>query len=292
MKKHQIYFLLWISIVFLSCGRNGYRKSIDNDESAVNILFLHHSTGNSIYKGEMKNGEPDVLSRFKVYNQENGVNYNLVEQAFPKSKILRYIPGYGWNNYPFDYYNIWVKNGDKETYKYEPTLKTLAPLWDVIIIKHCFPVSSVLDDGNPNIDSDLKTIANYKLQYEALKKEFHKYPNTKFIVWTGAVHTQKNNSEERAQRTCDFFTWVKQEWDEQEDNIYIWDFYELETEGGLYLKDDYAVSPGNSHPNKEFSARVAPLFCNRVVDVIETNGALTDLKGICITNDSIVSAIK
>ena len=75
-------------------------------------------------------------------------------------------------------------------------------------------------------------------------------------------------------------------------NIYIWDFYELETEGGLYLKDDYAVSPGNSHPNKEFSAKVAPLFCNRVVDIIETKGTLTSLKGMYIDNDSIASVAK
>ena len=193
------------------------KDKLDVGKNAVNILFLHHSTGSNIYKGEMKNREPDVLSWFARRNQEKDVNYNIAEEAFPKSKVLRYIPGYGWNNYPFDYYNIWVKNGDQESYKYEPTLKTLAPLWDVIIIKHCFPVSSIKEEGEFNIDSDIKTLKNYKLQYDALKKEFHKYPDTKFIVWTGAVHTKKNNSEEQAQRAREFFTWVKQEWDEQEE---------------------------------------------------------------------------
>ncbi len=72
---------------------------------------------------------------------------------------------------------------------------------------------------------------------------------------------------------------MKNEWDEPSDNIYLWDFYELETEGGLYLKDEYAASPTNSHPNKKFSAQVAPLFCQRVVDVIKNDGTKTDLTG-------------
>jgi hypothetical protein len=45
------------------------------------------------------------------------------------------------------------------------------------------------------------------------------------------------------------------------------------------LKDEYAVSPTNSHPNKEFSAKVAPLFCQRVVDVVKNDGTGTNLKG-------------
>jgi hypothetical protein len=63
------------------------------------------------------------------------------------------------------------------------------------------------------------------------------------------------------------------------DHIYIWDFYELETEGGLYLKQDYAEAAGNSHPNASFSATVAPLFAQRVVDVIEGRGDTSSLTG-------------
>ena len=38
----------------------------------------------------------------------------------------------------------------------------------------------------------------------------------------------------------------------------------------LYLSDKNADSPDNSHPNKEFSARVAPLFGKYIIDVIES----------------------
>ena len=61
------------------------------------------------------------------------------------------------------------------------------------------------------------------------------------------------------------------EWDEKGDNIFIWDFYKYETEGGLYLQDKNARSPDDSHPSVEFSARVARLFCNYILDVIRSH---------------------
>ncbi len=269
--------VLSLMILLSACSHDGYKDKVE--ESSVNVLFLHHSTGNNIFRGDMPDDKPAVQTWFEKYNIQGNPKVNFFETYFPKSRILRYIPAYGWNNYPYDYYNIWVKNGEKKSYKYEPTLKTLAPLWDVIIFKHCFPTSAIVEDGNPDINSDVKTLANYKLQYEALKKKIHEYPDTKFILWTGAALTEKENKPDRAERAREFFTWVKNEWDELGDNIYIWDFYELETEGGLYLKDEYAVSSTDSHPNKMFSAKVAPLFCQRVVDVINNNGTQTTLTG-------------
>jgi len=61
------------------------------------------------------------------------------------------------------------------------------------------------------------------------------------------------------------------EWDEKGDNIFIWDFYKYETEGKLYLLDKYAEGPANSHPNKYFAAKVSPLFCKFIIDVINGN---------------------
>ena len=48
----------------------------------------------------------------------------------------------------------------------------------------------------------------------------------------------------------------------------VWDFYELETEGGLYLKDKNALSPVNSHPGKLFAGEAALLFGKFITDVI------------------------
>ena len=110
---------------------------------------------------------------------------------------------------------------------------------------------------------------NYKLHYDALKKKMHEFPETKFIVWSPVVQVKNNISPEEARRTYDFYNWVMNEWDEKGDNIFIWDFYKLETEGGLYFKDEYSVSPNDSHPNKQFAGRVAQLFAQFIIDVNE-----------------------
>lgn len=236
------------------------------------IIFLHHSTGHSIWTGKTNRyvykltGKGDVQKFFGKYNSKNKTGYEIRELIFPKSAP------YGWNNYPFDYYNIWVKNAGENPYMEEPTLEILTKEYDVIIFKHCFPVSRITNDtGSPDINSDSKSIENYKLQYDALKKKMHEFPDNKFIVWTPAANTQAVTTEDEARRTKDFYYWMINEWDEKGDNIFIWDFYKYETEGGLYLTEGNAYSPKNSHPDKDFSGRVAPLFSKFIIDVIESD---------------------
>jgi len=91
--------------------------------------------------------------------------------------------------------------------------------------------------------------------------------------------TKENTTPEKAQRSKDFFRWVKEQWDEPGDNIFLWDFNELETGNGLYLKDEYAASPTDAHPNKTFASRVAPFMCQRIVDVIEGRGDISSITG-------------
>ena len=240
-----------------------------NNTKMTKIIFLHHSTGEAIWKGETNRyiykltSKGDVQKYFEAYNRKNKTSYEIEALNFPKSTP------YGWNNYPFDFYNIWVKNAGKEPYKEEPTLEILTSENDVIIFKHCFPVSRIRPDtGSPDINSEIKSIENYKLQYTALKSKMHEFSDTKFIVWTPAANTKLNSKEDEAQRTKEFYNWMINEWDEKGDNIFIWDFYNYETEGGLYLTDSNADSPRNSHPNIEFSSRMAVLFSEFIIDVI------------------------
>lgn len=264
----------------------------DAKSSDTKIVFLHHSTGEILWNG----GPPSFIKRalgriskeladfvckkaelpamIDKYNKENSKSYRIEEVEFPKS-----VP-YGWNNYPYDYYNIWVANGSDEPYKEEPTLEMLTKEYQVIMFKHCFPVSNIQPDlDSADINSPHKSIANYKLQYSALRDKMHSFPDTKFIVFTGAVQVKSNITDEEAARAKDFFTWVINDWDLPGDNIFIWDLYNIATEGGLYLRDDYAASQTDSHPNKTFSSRAAGLLFNRIIDVIENNGNSTSLKG-------------
>ena len=236
------------------------------------IVFLHHSTGNNIWVGRTNiylyklTQKGDIQKYFSDYNKRHQTDYEISQLIFPKASP------YGWNNYPYDYYNIWVKNAGEHSYIEEPTLEMLTKEYDVIIFKHCYPVSRIMEDTfSPDVDSDKKRIENYKLQYNELKKKMHEFPATKFIVWTPAVCTKQQITEDEAKRTYEFYKWMTDEWDEKGDNIFIWDFYKYETEGGLYLQDKNARSPDDSHPSVEFSARVARLFCNYILDVIRSH---------------------
>jgi hypothetical protein len=255
--------LVIILLIVSSCA--------SDQKNMKRIIFLHHSTGYNVWVGSTNRyiykltKKGDVAKYFSTYNRKNKTNFRITEQYFPKEAP------YGWNNYPFDYYNIWVRNAGPKPYLEEPTLEMLTKEYDVIIFKHCFPGSRIKEDtGTPNIDSDEKTLGNYKLQYNALKKKMHEFPNNKFIVWTPAVNTRLQMTEDEAKRTAEFRRWMIEEWDEKDDNIYLWDCYQYETEGGLFLPDKFATSPDDSHPNKEFAAKIAPIFSQFVIDVAKS----------------------
>jgi hypothetical protein len=255
-----------MSSLILACSDRGH-KNDQPEGGTMRILFLHHSTGQRIWNAGLK-------KNLKALSAELGARCKIEEREFPKESP------YGWNNYPFDYWNIWVDHAAEKEFKKEPTLATLTKKYDLIMWKHCFPVGAIeADTGSPLISSDRKSLENYRLQYEALKRKMHEYPETRFLVWTGAALTKAATNEPSALRMREFANWVKEQWDEPGDNVFIWDFYELETEGGLYLKDEYADSPTNSHPNKNFAEAVVPLLSRRLMDVLAGRGDETSLTG-------------
>lgn len=257
---------------FWKCDKAEQSKN----KEKVNIIFLHHSVGKLIWDGGGSNvfysqyGDKGVKKTIVKDNKK----YNIEELTFPKNEP------YGWNNYPFDYYTIWVKNAGDNPYMEEPTLEMLTKKYNVIIWKHCFPSSEISEEpDNPDINSNIKCIENYKLQYVALREKMHEFPNTKFIVWTIPALVKNETSPFAAKKAQAFNEWVKSEWDLQGDNIYIWDFRELQTQGGLFFYDKYAKNSYDSHPNSEFSAKAAGLLVQRIIDVIENDGLKTDLTG-------------
>lgn len=285
--KSKILLLTALSSIYLC-----FSCSMEKNASDMNILFLHHSTGEIIWNG----APPSLLNRaigkvseklakavkkkgqlpglIENYNSSKGTNYNIDELTFPKAEP------YGWNNFPFDYYNIWVANAGKKPFMEEPTLEMLTDRYQVIVFKHCFPVGYIdADKDSADINSSSRTLANYKLQYAALRDKLHEFPQTKFILFTGAALTKASVSEERALRAREFFEWVISDWDQPEDNIYIWDLYGLQTEGGVYFKDEYARSPNDSHPNQAFAEQVVQFLFLRIIDIIENNGEGTLLTG-------------
>ena len=275
-------------IIPLGCNPDSTSNPMDN---TINIAFLHHSTGQSVWNGNSeslsykigrvvrkitgkKNNGAKLPRLVKDYNKKSPVKFTIDEIVFPKTEP------YGWKNYPYDYYNIWVKNAGEQPYAEEPTLEMLTGKYQVIMFKHCFPVSNIGPDADStDINSEYKSLPNYKLQYLALRDKMHGFPDTRFIVWTGAIQVESLITEEEAVRTREFFTWVKDTWDLPDDNIYIWDFYALQTDGGLYFPNAYARSAGDSHPNNAFSEKAASLLVHRIADILENKGSKTNLLG-------------
>lgn len=272
----KLAIILCLCLTIAACSNSSDEKA--PVKAPVKIIFLHHSTGLNIWNGDVSslkfkvgniyrkitdnpNMEAALPTLFKEYNQEHATNFQIEEKTFPKEQP------YGWNNYPFDYYNIWVKHGGETPFMEEPTLELLTREYDIIMFKHCFPTSNIQPDLEvADINSDYKSIANYKLQYNALKEKMHQFPKNTFIVWTGAAQVESQISVEEATRAKEFFTWVVKDWDKPGDNIFVWDFYSLETDGSLFLKPEKATGNANSHPNKAFSNTVAPTLRDFVID--------------------------
>lgn len=232
------------------------------------IVLLHRSTGLSIFLGNTNyyvnklTKKSDLKSYVRKYSKESKSDCTVSEKHFASPLSLK--------NYPYDYYNVWVKNAGNTPFMNVPTLEILTKQFEIIVFKHCYSASNTMEDsGSPDIDSEERRIENYKLQYESLKRKMHEFPETKFIIWTPAVNVKNQMTEDEARRISEFYRWILEKWDEKEDNIYLWDFYKYETEGGLYFKDEYAFSSNDSHPGKEFSAHMAPILARFIVDVAD-----------------------
>jgi hypothetical protein len=271
MKKYLFVFISIVAMmtVFSSC--KSVKEDLVYDNPDFSIIFLHHSTGNNVWFGDvnqnarirLKDEMAMVPRLLKEYNDEMGTRISIVERDFPSGDP------YPWKNYPYDYYNIWVKHAGNQPYMEEPTLEMLTEDYDMIIFKFCYPYSNVEeDDAVSDINSEKKTIANYKLQYHALKAKMLEFPGTKFLVWTGAPLVETKTSEENAKRARAISDWVKEEWDSKGDNIYVFDFREIATNGGLYLLPEYAVGEYDSHPNKKLSTLAAEKLVDRIVSII------------------------
>jgi hypothetical protein len=237
---------------------------------AQNVIFLHHSTGAGVYS------QGNVAGWIETYNSENGTSYSISEKSYPDSP-------YPWENYPYDYWNLWINGACSNS---EPNIQCLDELcasFDVIIFKHCFPGADISsDDQTSSIGSSNKTIGNYKLQYRALRDLMDTYPDNKFIVWTLAPLHRLATNTENAARARTFVDWVKNEWLQEDgkehNNIYIFDFYNYVAEtnpspanGAVNcLKYDYEGDHANSdsHPNSLANQTVGPLFAEFIVSTI------------------------
>ena len=270
MKLHQLQalksFPLAIAIFCLVIS-----SSFLASAEANKIVFLHHSTGGNVYY------QGRVPDWFFNYNNTHGTSFQISERAYPNSP-------YPWENYPYDYWNLWVNGVCNSNNPNVECMTTLTKSYDVIIYKHCFPGSQIEpDNGSPSLNSKIKSLENYKLQYRTLRDMMDSYRDNLFIIWTLPPLHRLATTPEHARRAKQFVDWVKNEYlvedGKPHQNVFIFDFWGIVAEGDQNpgtgqvncLKYEFERNHNNedSHPNKAANQLAGPLFAQFAVDSIK-----------------------
>jgi hypothetical protein len=234
-------------------------------------IFLHHSTGEGVYS------QGNVSGWIETYNSEHGTSFQVSEMNYPNTP-------YPWENYPYDYWNLWINHTCDNSDPDIACMDNLCASYDVIIFKHCFPGADIAeDDLTSSVSSSKKTLENYKLQYRALRDLMDSYPDNEFIVWTLTPLHRLATDPQNAARARKFVDWVKEEWLKEDEkshsNIHIFDFFNIIAEdnpspakGAVNcLKYDYekSHSDNDSHPNTLANQTVGPLFAEFIVNTMQ-----------------------
>lgn len=245
-------------------------------------IFLHHSTGGAVYS------EGGVEQWITDYNSANGTNFSVTEFAYPNDP-------WGWENYPYDFWKLWVDGSCDNSQANIQCLDQLCQNYELVIFKHCFPGAAISDDsGIGDVSSSEKTLNNYKLQYRALLNKFDKYPNNKFMVWTLAPLHRNATYAAQAQLAGQFVDWVKNTWltedGKSHSNVLVFDFFgyaaeqsENPEQGFQYsLKYNYEGDHNgdDSHPNTAANQAIGPLFSQAIVNALFNATSIQSNKGL------------
>lgn len=250
-------------------GQSGFGNASAPAGTGNSVIYLHHSTGKNIWQG----GIPEAV---QARNEADGTNIQIKERSYPDKP-------HAWENNPYEYWNLWVNHSGENRFEEQATLEQIAADYDVIVWKNCYVSAGMeADDGNPEVSSQKKTPANYKLQYDALKAKMNAFPDKTFVVWTIPPKTQGDTSDEAARLTNEMVAWMKSDWDVKGDNVFLWDYHELAMEGspdGLHPKEGYSVGKKDSHPGEEISASASKRFAQRLSDVMAGKGDTSPITG-------------
>ena len=264
MRKVSLFFLILALVSAFSIKA----QAADN-----RVVFLHHSTGGGVF------WEGGVDQWIADYNASHGTAIQVEEREYPSEP-------YAWENYPYDYWNLWINGACDSSNPNIECMDSLASKYDVVIFKHCFPGAYVIPDFDyetPDVGSMERSMANYKLQYQALRELMDSYPDTVFIVWTLAPLHRMDTDAEAAARAAEFVRWVKEDWLHEDGkahpNIRIFDFWGLVAETSsnpsqgqancLKYQFEQSHSDSDSHPNAEANRMVGPIFAQFIVDNLE-----------------------
>jgi hypothetical protein len=166
--------------------------------------------------------------------------------------------------------------------KREPRFADLVANFNVVIMKHCFPASDILEDiGKADPASPRQSLENYRAIYRRLREKFDKNPDTLFIIWTlpprhRLFEPSEGSKERNAARAAEFSNWLKNDFLKEggsHPNIYVWDFRGLVMDPNTnFLKYEYESDhySSDSHPNKLANNEAGPKFAQFILNSISS----------------------
>lgn len=242
----------------------GMSSTISSQSLFKNGVFLHHSTGGTIWGPN--NSSTSIPQEMTAYNTANGYTGS---DAVSMNEV--WFPGSGLGNEWYDWHNIFDNNDpNNNIYPYLANNK-------IIVIKSCFPSSNIVGAGNPGdslTNPSLKTVYNYKWHWRSIIRIMEQHPENFFVIWTNAPLVQEATNSAEALLANQFTTWAKDTLAAGLDatygafppNVFVFDFFHKLTNSNYYMNPMYQIQSGDSHPNATATELVAPQFVQEIFD--------------------------
>jgi hypothetical protein len=222
-------------------------------------IFLHHSTGACIWgpNGSSKS-VPNEMSLYNNTHSFTGTNAVSMTEEW-------WAPGD----------NEWAT---QHTFFEDPSSVTgigkYLPDNKIIVIKSCFPSSSIYDAGQPSdtLSPDDKTVYNYKWHWRHIIRVMEQHPENFFVIWTNAPLEPGSTNTDEALLSKWFCKWAKDslakgldaEFGSFPPNVYVFDFFSKLTGPNGMMQTLFRTGDGDSHPNALATELVAPQFVNEI----------------------------
>jgi hypothetical protein len=222
-------------------------------------IFLHHSTGGNIWGPN--GGSTSVPAEMTSYNTTHGYT--------------------GGNAVTMN--EEWWAPGDNEWVTQHEFFEDPSPVTGIgyylpdnkiIVVKSCFPASSMSGWGQPadTLSPWTKSVYNYKWHWRHIVHVMAQHPGNFFVIWTNAPLEPYSTNASEAALSDKFCKWAKDTLAVGLDpvygpfppNVYVFDFFHKLTGPNGMMLSGYAVSPYDSHPNAAATQLVAPQFVNEI----------------------------
>jgi hypothetical protein len=206
----------------------------------LSMVWLHHSTGDSILQGGLLDAlKANNLDFFDInYEQASVEGYIIGDHTdppdFPKTfNTPKYL----------DVIKRWKLSGDKKQH-------------DIIMFKSCYPAS--------NIDSE-EMFENYKKWYLSLLPTFQQHPDILFIAMSTPPLVNAKTKTENAARARRWAKWITTEYAKDVRNVKVFDLFNALAivEGKPdenTLVPQFSLGAKDSHPSKAGAQAVTRLF--------------------------------